>query len=181
MADGHTRFQNAVVLREKTSELVWILFVEFWASFFSGYHAVIRLDQEAVITAQAFCKMALANGIQLQFSDAQLHNSLGGMETYCEPLRRVFRILRLQYPIMESDTILRYGVKRLTGMIGPSGLVPSLLVSGSLPTFFTDNHMTDEQRTRMGIMETARKKVARIRADQRVDNVLKSNIPPSEN
>lgn len=177
--DTHTHFQNATVLRSKRSEDIWAAFVECWASLYVGYPRVIRLDQEASFRATVFDDLATANGIELRFSGTESHNSIGPGERYHGPLRRIFRILRNRYARIEPEVILRYAVKAMNDSMGPEGLVPSLLVFGTIPTFPITESNRPEQAERLAAMAKARDEMAKISAELRIQTALRSRLPPS--
>lgn len=82
----------------------------------------------------SFLDAAEASEIIFQASDIEWHNSLGVVEMYHVPLRRVFNAVRLDdntvYPALIE---LRLAVKSINDTTGANGLVPSLLVYGRLP------------------------------------------------
>lgn len=82
IVDTHTASQNAVVLRGKKPEDLWRAFMACWATVYAGYLATIRLDQESVFAAEPFRNLVTEQGIILQFSGAESHNSIGSGETY---------------------------------------------------------------------------------------------------
>lgn len=179
VVDTHTHFQNATVLRSKRTEDIWAAFVECWASIYVGYPRVIRLDQEASFRASVFDDLATANGVELRFSGTESHNSIGPGERYHAPLRRVFKILREHHPRIEPEIILRYAVKAMNDSMGPEGLVPSLLVFGTLPTFPIVSSDRPEQADRLSAMKRARDEMAKITAELRIREALRSRLPPS--
>lgn len=99
-----------------------------WTTLYTGYPNIVRLDQEAGFAAKEFRDLATAHGIDLQFSGAQSHNSIGVSEKYREPPLRVFRIFRTSYPDLEPEVLLRYATKDLNDRMDPEGYVPSSLV-----------------------------------------------------
>lgn len=90
VVDTHTQYGNATIFRNKTAGSIWDAFVECWETIFIGVPRVLRLDQEASFTANAFRELATAHGIVLQFSGVASHNSIGVGERYHVPLRRIF-------------------------------------------------------------------------------------------
>lgn len=103
------------------------------------------------------CKdIAEAHGIHLQFSGVEAQNAIGEGERYHIPLRRVFRISLDRYPSLDPEVTLRYTVKALNDTMGPEGMIPSILVFGTLPTLPTGDNNNGDQAQRMGVIETAR-------------------------
>lgn len=142
---------------------------------------VMRLDQESGFTSKAFWDLAVLHGIELRFSGSQSHNLIRSGETYHEPLRRVFRILRERHPNVEPELILQYAMNGLKYSIESNGLVPSLLVFGTLPSFpLITTIKLPNQEERLEMMRLTWEEVATIRAEQRVVAVSKANLLPSE-
>lgn len=63
--------------------------------------------------------------------------------------------------------------------MGPEGQVPSMLVSGTLPTLPTPNKNIPEQDEKMKALHTSREEVPNIRAEQRIRKVIRHNIRPA--
>ena len=61
--------------------------------------------------------------------------------------------------------------------MNPEGLVPSLLVFGTLPRFYPVNTVLPEQQERMRALEMARAEMATISAALRLQKALLANIP----
>lgn len=75
------------------------------------------------------------------------HNSLGVGERYHEPLRQIFDKIITDHPQIDPEVALRLTVKSMNDLMGPEGIVPSLLVYGSLPTFPAVKREAPEQKT----------------------------------
>lgn len=65
----------------------------------------------------------------------EAHNSIGKVERYYAPLRRLYEILqdKLKGENLEKELILQMAVKAVNDSVGPEGLVPTLLVFGAYP------------------------------------------------
>lgn len=152
----HIGFQDATILKGKTTHDVWYEFIECCTLIYIGYQSIIELDQEAWLAAESFRDLANADGIILQISGAQSHNSIGSGDRYHVPLRRVFRVVITRRKNLDLETLLRYVIKGLSYTMGTNGLVPSLLVFGTLPTFLMENKKLMNQSGRMKAITTAR-------------------------
>lgn len=135
IVNTHKGFQNATVLRNKTTADIWSSFVEFWVSFYCGYPTTIRLNHESGFTSKMFLDLATGHGLNLHFLGMQPHNSIGYRETYHKPLRRFFRVLRQRYTNIKAEELLRYAAKGLNDSMGSKRLVPRSLVFGNMPSF----------------------------------------------
>ena len=98
------------------------------------------------------------------------HNSLGVGERYHEPLKRIYKKLKEEEPDMEPVLRLSIAVHSLNNTASPEGLIPSLLVFGSVLKIPLGNipHLASNQRKRFTDMESARKQMERIVAIQRL-------------
>jgi hypothetical protein len=65
----------------------------------------------------------------------EAHNSIGKVEKYYTPLRRVYKIIRteLKEEGIDDEVCLQMAVKAINDTVGPNGLVPTLLVFGAYP------------------------------------------------
>lgn len=164
IVDTRMGFQNAVLLSGKISEALWMAFIECCATVYAGYSVTIRLDQESGSVAEALRNLDSAHGINLQFSGAQSHNSVGGGEIHHEQLRRYFHVLLFPYQNTDPELLLRYDRKLLNNTIRPYELLRSLLVISSLPTFPMLNNTLLGQEKRMQMTGIARNDIAEMKA-----------------
>ena len=95
--DTHTNYQNAAFVDNKTSEGLWKIFINVWATVYLGYPATLRLDRDSSFDSKLFRDLASYQGIVLQFSGVEFHNSIGKGERYHDPLRRIFNKIKSQY------------------------------------------------------------------------------------
>lgn len=79
-----------------------------------------------------------------------------------------------------ATNIAEYVVRRLEDTTHSDDCVPSLLVFGTIPEFPMENRLTDKQRTIIKMIETAREKGARMRAEQRGPETIKYNVPQAQ-
>lgn len=175
----HTEYQNAAVHRGKLPYEIWLKFIECWPIGYTQHPTTISLDQEYGLTTLAFISLSTALETNLQYSGAQSHNSIGIAEIYHLPLQRVLRTLRAKYKKDEQELLLRYAVKGLSDTMGPNRLVPSLLVSRTLPKLSMIKKLPPSQKELMDMSRLASDEVAKIWAEQRILMALKSIIPPS--
>lgn len=89
----------------------------------------------------------------------------------------MFKIARERYPKLDPEVIIRYTIMDLNDTMGPEGLVPSMMVIGTIQTFQTseiNNHGKDE---RMDVIRTARPEMERITIEFRINTALKEKLP----
>lgn len=61
----------------------------------------------------------------LKISGVESHNSLGIVERYHDPLRRIYNTLRHVSPKIDKDIALRLAIKSMNDTVRPEGYVPS--------------------------------------------------------
>lgn len=120
VVDTHTNYQNAAFVESKTSEGLFKLFMNIWATVYLGYPSTLRLDRESSFNSHTFRELAASQVIVLQFSGIEAHNSIGQGEIYHTPLRRIFNKLNSSYSSLEDDTILHLAVKAVNDTMGPN-------------------------------------------------------------
>lgn len=177
--DEHTGFRNAAFLKSKSSKDIWNAFMGCWVTTYVGFPQKLRSDQESATTSNEFRACASLHGIEIEFSGVSSHNSMGKIESAHGPLRRIYRMLTDKYPDLSDALRLRFSVKALNDTSGPKGLVPSLLVFGTIPSIGSSNANLPDQEQRFKAMRAAREEAATIFAEQRIRIALKSNAPPS--
>lgn len=158
---------------------VWDAFLEAWVTVYVGIPNRIRTDQGSVFTSQFWDNITALHGIDLQLSSIQSHNSIGIGERYHAPLRRIFRVIRSQYPKLDPEIAIRLAVKAANDTLGPDGRVPSRLVYGIDPAFSVVNAQLPAQKERMAALETAKREMAMISNELRIQQALRSKLPPA--
>lgn len=122
-------------------EGVWGAFLEVWATLYTRYPNTTWVYQEAYISREAFHTLAEYSGTTLQLSGTESHNSLGVVERYNMPLRRVFSVIRRDNPQLHPEIALHRDLKGINDTMGPDGLVETLLVFGTFPTIPTASYI----------------------------------------
>ena len=136
-------------------------------------------DQGSVFTSQFLQNSTKHLGIITKGVPVEAHNALSVGERYHAPLRRIFKKIQLEYPMLNRDLILSIAVICLNNTAGPDGLVPSLLVFGMIPKMPLGHIETvmPNQRERFAAMELSRKEMETIIAEQRVKVGEKRSTP----
>lgn len=177
VVDTHTGYQNVILPKSLSASEIWDAFLEAWVTVYVGYPNRIRADQGSVFTFRFWNDVTALNGIKLQFSGVEIHNSLGIGERYHALLRRTFRVIRACYLKLNPEVALRLAVKAANDTLGPDGHVPSRLVYGVDPSFPVVNARLPAQRERMKALETAKKEMATVTAELRIQQALRSKLP----
>lgn len=179
IVDTHTHFQNAVFLKGESARDVWDAFVEAWTSVYIGYPRVVKTDHGKIFTSKSWTEWAKMAGVQMEISGIESHNSNGVVERYHSPLRKIFTCIQQDYPCLDPEIALRCAIKGINDTMGPEGLVPSYLVFGVIPTFPSFNTNLPDQKDRMAALSLARNEMASISARLRIQQALRSKIPPA--
>lgn len=98
----------------------------------------------------------------LQFYGIESHNYLGARELYLAPLFRVFSVLRRCHPSLQPERCLCLSLKWMNEMMGPSGLVPTLLEFWALPCMAVTSVTYLLEHERIRALRSAREEMAVI-------------------
>lgn len=139
----------------------------------------MTVHQESAVSSDAFRTRARQNVIVLQLSVVDSNNSIGSGERYHQPVRRVSSVIGLAHPSVHPEVALRMALKGVNDTMGPDGLVPTLLVFGSLPTPLITSSDLPTHRACMAARHTAREEMATLVAAQRISRALSSRLPPA--
>lgn len=138
---------------------------------------MIRSDQESGVSSKAFRDLSTAQRIQLEFTGVSAHNLMGRVEQAHRTLRRIFRILTAEHPILTKAMRFHCAIKAINGTVGEKGLLPSTLVFGVTPSLVNSNVNLPEQSERFRALKRARDEAATVIAETRIRRALKSNVP----
>ncbi|MEM1283154.1 MAG: reverse transcriptase domain-containing protein [Chlamydiota bacterium] len=177
VVDTETHFNGACFLKGQTVEDVWNAFVLCWSSLYHGYPDKIRADQGSCFTSVRWKRLCGEVGTETQLSGVESHNSIGSGERYHKPLRRIFNKINMDSPGLDREMALRIALKSINDTMGPEGLVPSLLVFGSLPRFPCVNSTLPNQRERMRALEVARAEMSTVTSELRIRKAMLSKVP----
>lgn len=128
---------------------------------------------------KAFNDRSTAQVIYLQFSGVEPHNAKGPGETDYAPLLRMFRVIRYKQPRQEPEVILIYAVNASNDTMGPEGIVPSIFVFGTVPSFPALNRDSVAQTEGMEVLELARAEMCLITVELHIKTAQKSRLPPT--
>lgn len=129
-----TKFNQAVFVDElpNNAQSLFLLFFRCWFSIF-GAPKRLRVDQESVFVSQDFKTLLLGECCILDPIPVEGHWTNGVVERHHEPLRKVYRRVGQDYSTLADEDILAVAVRCINVSTGPEGLVPSLLVFGTVP------------------------------------------------
>ena len=178
VVDLHTHFSAAGFLQRQTVDDVWTTLLTIWACVYPGLPHVIKADQGSVFTSQRWHDILSLSGIKLELSPIESHNSLTVGERYHDPLRRIYRKVRHDFPTLSESLALSLANKAMNDTMGPEGLVPTLLVFGTVPRLSIGDRPPPNQSERMLAMDNARREMDSIVSDLRIKRALSSKTPP---
>ena len=110
--------------------------------------------------------------IEVKEVPVKAHNSVGKVERYYVPLRRVYKIISSELKGISEELTLQMAVKAVNDFAGPDGLVPTLLVFGAYPRMTDDSPPSPSVVQRAEAIRKATKEVRRIYATRQVNDAL---------
>lgn len=133
--DTETGFQDGICTTIKSAEHIWNDSINFCKSVYTRFPDVIPLDRETSFTSNKFGNITEDLGIELKFSSIEAHNYIGQRKGYHHPLWRIFNINQETHPQLDDNSKFRIEIKSINDTMGCNGLVPSLLVFQTIPSF----------------------------------------------
>ena len=133
VVDRGTHFSAAVFLEGENAESVWNAFVSCWVSIYIGFPNVVKHDYGSCFNSEFFQKSCKHFGIITKKVPFESHNSLGPVERYHAPLKRIYKKLKHESPDMDDKLALSTAVHGLNNKANPEGLIPTLFVFGTIP------------------------------------------------
>ena len=179
IVDTSTHFSAAIFVNAHTTEHIWHCFLAAWAAAYTGYPNRVRVDQQSAFTSREFEKLCSDAGIEVQLSGVQSHNALGVGERYHEHLKRIFRKVMEDEPDLPEEIALQLSVKAMNDTVNPEGLVPSLLLFGTVPRFEPHSSRLPNHEARMRAMTVARREMDDVTARLKLQRALRSKLPPA--
>jgi hypothetical protein len=70
------------------------------------------------------------------------YNSIGLVERYYRPLRRIYYIITTEAPDLSKDAALQIAFKALNDTAGPNSLIPTLLIFSTYPRMTDDDALS---------------------------------------
>jgi hypothetical protein len=117
--------------------------------------------------------------VHLRHTGIESHSSLVSGGQIHSKLRNIFNKVSSENPRLSRQLRLSIAVKALNDTAGPDGLVPSLLVLGTLPRPPNSTKEFPAQSERFQAMDTARKEYERLIAAERVARGMQKQVTPA--
>ena len=123
-----------------------------------GFSNILTSDNGSLFTSEMFNSSCLSFGIIQKEIPIESHNSLGQGERYHSPLEKICSKVKLDYPSLSNQTALTVSVYGLNNSVNMEGLIPTLLVFGTIPKLPLGNtsQLQPDQKERFFAMGAAK-------------------------
>ncbi|KAI1004025.1 hypothetical protein K3495_g4184 [Podosphaera aphanis] len=179
IVDEGTRFQAGRWLRNLTAKHTWDTLRACWIDTYLGPPDLITHNAGKNFVSTEFEQFAINVGSTTNAVPVEAHNSIGIVERYHGPLRRIYNIITAEIPGIDRHMALQMSFKALNDSVGPDGLVPTLLVSGAYPRMVKLDAPSPTITQRAKALEKAMKELEEIRAERKFIDALKARNGPS--
>jgi len=132
----------------------WNVLRNCWIDIYIGPPDVIVHDQSTNFTGRKFQQNARIINITIKNIPTEIHHSIGRVERYHGPLRRVYEVIskdltKSSTPPNKEDS-LQMAIKTINNSTNPNNYIPILLVFGIYP------HITNTDPPAASIFEYAK-------------------------
>lgn len=140
-----------------STNTVWNISRASWIDVYLGPPDFLSYDAGTNLVSTEFRHNAKSMGIQVHEAPVEAHHSLGKLERYYSPLRRVYNIIcsELKGQDVTNEVKLQLAFKALNDSKGPHGLVPTLLVYGAYPRMIKDATLSSSVEVRAKAVKMA--------------------------
>jgi hypothetical protein len=122
-------------VKRSNSEQLWDTFDQACAFVYIGMPDVVTTHHGTQFNLRDF-ELALSyHVVKQQYAAVESRHSLGANERAHAVLRRVYLKTRLDNPNISQQLAIAYSQKAINKTIGTDGIIPTLLVYGSMPRF----------------------------------------------
>ena len=118
-------------------------------------------------------------GITVRNVPVEAHHSIGQVERYHGPLRRIYSIIATETPGVDPEAALQMVFKAINDSIGPNGLVSTLLVFGAHYHIIEMDAPSPTITQRAIAMHKAIVKVKQLTMSCQINNALNTKNGPS--
>ncbi|CAD6501641.1 BgTH12-01891 [Blumeria graminis f. sp. triticale] len=177
--DEGTRFQAGRWLKNMSAKSTWDLLCDCWINTYLGPPDIIPHDAGKNFASREFQQCAINVGSTTKSVPVEAHNSVGVVERYHGPLRRIYQIITAEIPGINKALALKMTFKAINDSVGPNGLVPILLVFGAYPRMVKEDATSPSVTQRTEALRKAMKELEQIRATRQVNDALNMRNGPS--
>ena len=137
-----------------------------WIDTYLGPPDVIVYDAGKNFISRKFKQYAVNMGTTIKSVPVEAYNSIGMVERYHGPLRRIYHIITSKIPGIDKDMALQIAFKAINDSAGLDGLIPTLLVFGAYPRM-TESDVPSPTVTQRAIaFKKAIEEVKKIQAER---------------
>lgn len=176
--DEATGFQNCRILKDMKARTVFAAVKECWIDTYLGSPDMFVTDAGTNFDSKEFHSEVAGLGSSIKVVGVEGHNSIGKVERYHWPVKRVYYILCEEMPNMSPADRLQMAVKAVNDTAGPDGLTPTLLVFGAFPRMVEKDLPAAELSQRSKAMRKAMNTVLEIHAERQVTDALRMRNGP---
>lgn len=179
IVDEATRFQTGRWLKEISARHLWEQLRSCWIDTYLGPPDFISADAGKQFIAREFKQYAANMGITVRNVPVEAHHSIGKVERYHGPLRRIYTIIATEIPGIDPELALQMAFKAINDSVGPNGLVPTLLVFGAYPRMTELDAPSPTITQRATAMKKAMEEVKKLTALRQINDALNMRNGPS--
>ena len=129
--------------------------------------------------AKEFKQYAANMGIIIKNAPIEAHHSLGMVEHYHGPLRRVYSIITTKIPSIKTESALKMFFKAINDSLGSNELVLTLLVFGAYPRITESDISAPSITQRAMAMRKAMDEIQKYITSRQVNDVINTRNKPS--
>lgn len=179
LVDQSTRFQAGRWLKEISTKHVWDQLRSCWIDTYLDPPDFITADAGRQFIAREFKQYATNIGITVKNVPVEAHHSIGQVERYHEPFRRIYTIIITEIPSIDLELALQMAFKAINDSVGSNGLVPTLFVFGAYPRMMEMDAPSLIIIQRGVAMRKAIEEVRKINTSRLINDALNMRNGPS--
>lgn len=176
-----TKFGAARFVSSEATKDIWRTFIDIWVSTHVGNPDGVPFNRGPQFANTLWKGLLHNHDIKAHLSGVESHNSLGFKERYQGFLLAVYLKAREDDADIDKEHSMSLVLKSVNDTAGPNGLVPTLLVFGTISRLPTSPTDLPTQRQRIIQMFMAPREMSWIAAQSRLDTSLRRNVPIEAN
>ena len=179
IVDNAIRFQIGRWLKEVFAKHVWNQLRYCWIDTYFGLFDFIFMNAGKQFAAKEFKQYAANMRIIVKNVSVKAHHSIGLIERYHGPLRRIYTIIIIEIFGINADLVLQMSFKTFNDSVEPNGLVFTLLVFKAYSRM-TDMNASSFTLTQRAIaMRKTMDEMRKIHANRQINDVLNIRNGPN--
>ncbi|KAI0995524.1 hypothetical protein K3495_g12656 [Podosphaera aphanis] len=150
-----------------------------WIDTYLGPPDIISHDAGKTFVSKEFREYGQNIGTQTKGVPVEAHHSIGLVERYHGPLRRIYKIITAEIPGINKNLALQMTFKAFNDTARPDRLVPTLLAFGAYPRMTDLSVPSPTVSQRSNAIRVAMKELNRINSHRKINNALNMRNGPS--